>query len=178
LSALRAYAAGDWFAVPLRFGLFALGRAAAADRGGAILGYFFARFFERLPSSAEVFGIAPGDADLIGVCDEHGLRSGEWPLITTSLASDPRTWSIPVFRTIDPRTGSLRWSTYDPADLSTEIVFESEPADAGARNWGLSMLALHAAPMSWAHVESALWSRVGVCQNRRHRKYRAALELR
>ncbi len=96
----QSYAAGDWFAVPLRFRLFALGRAAAVDARGVILGYFFARFFERLPSGADVLALTPGDADLIGVCDEHGLRSGEWPLISVRQASDPRPWSVPVFRNL------------------------------------------------------------------------------
>jgi hypothetical protein len=170
----RPYSAGDWFAIPLRFRLFAVGRAAAVDAGGAILGYFFARFFERVPSGSDVLAFSPGDADLIGVCDEHGLRSGEWPLIAH--ASDPRLWSIPVFRTFDPQTGAMRWSTFAAADLSTEIVFEHEPRVAGVRNWGLSMLALHAAPMSWAAVESVVWQRFRAFQTTMHRKYIADMQ--
>jgi hypothetical protein len=166
---------GDWFAIPLRFGLFAVGRAAAVDTGGAILGYFFARFFERLPLGADVLALTPGDADIIGVCDEHGLCSGEWPLIAAH-AGDPRPWSIPIFRTIEPSNGTLRWSTYDPADLRTEIVFEGEPPEAGVRNWGLAMPALHAAPMSWAAVESELWRCFRVFQNAQHRKYIADMQ--
>jgi hypothetical protein len=171
----RSYAAGDWFAIPLRFGLFAIGRAAAVDNGGAIFGYFFALFFERLPSGADVLGLSPGDADLIGVCDEHGLRNGEWPLIA-ACARDPRPWSIPVFRTFDPLTGSLRWSTFEAGDLSTEIAFECEPSAAGTRNWGLSMLALRAAPMSRAAVESELWQRFRAFQTGMHRKYIADMQ--
>ncbi|MGD0471593.1 MAG: hypothetical protein ABSB70_00045 [Candidatus Velthaea sp.] len=172
----QSYAAGDWFAVPLRFRLFALGRAAAVDARGVILGYFFARFFERLPSGADVLALTPGDADLIGVCDEHGLRSGEWPLISVRQASDPRPWSVPVFRTFDPQTGAMRWSTYDPADLGAEIVFDAEPVEAGIRNWGLSMPALSARPMSWAAVEAALWRSFRDFQNGQHRKYIADMQ--
>jgi len=175
LTVARSYGAGDWFAVPLRFGLFAVGRAAAVDTGGAILGYFFARFFERVPSGADVLAFSPGDADLIGVCDEHGLRSGEWPRIAAH-AGDPRPWHIPIFRTVDPSRGTMRWSTFDPADLSTEIVFDGEPQAAGTRNWGLSMLALHAAPMSWAAVESELWQRFRAFQTTMHRKYIADMQ--
>jgi hypothetical protein len=95
---MRRYEAGDWFAIPLRFGLFGLGRAAAVDAGGAILGYFFARFFERVPSAADVLALTPGDADIIGVCDEHGLRSGDWTVIATPRGCDPRHWPIPHHR--------------------------------------------------------------------------------
>ncbi len=172
----RSYRAGDWFAIPLRFGLFGLGRAAAVDAGGAILGYFFARFFERIPSAADVLTLTPGDADIIGKCDEHGLRSGEWPVIATARGSDPRPWAIPVFRTIDAESGTMQWTTFDPADLARRIVFEREPAQAGVHNWGLSMSALVSTPMSWASVEFALWRSFREFQNGMHRKYIADMQ--
>ena len=176
LDVMRPYVAGDWFAIPLRFRLFALGRAAAVDAGGAILGYFFARFYERLPSASDILGLTPGDAEIIGVCDQHGLSSGEWPVIATAHACDPRPWAIPIFRTVVPETGDLRWSTFDPTNLMHEIVFPTEPPDAGARNWGLLMPALTAVPMSWEGVEFALWRHFRVFQNGQHRKYIAALQ--
>jgi hypothetical protein len=173
---VQTYGAGDWFAIPLRFGLFTFGRAASVDPRGAILGYFFAQFFERLPSGADIIGVAPGDAEIIGVCDGHGLRSGEWPLIPAALGCDPGPWSVPVFRTIEPETGTLRWSTVDQADLRREIVFAAEPRAAGVRNWGLSMLALDPMPMSSAEVELALWRRFRTFQNAMHRKYIAQMQ--
>ncbi len=170
------YAAGDWFAIPLRFGLFAVGRAVAVDKRGAILGYFFARFFERLPGGTDILALTPGDADIIGVCDEHGLRSGEWPIIATARACDPRPWPIPIFRSFDPVTGIMRWSTFEATSLTTKIAFEREPAEAGTRNWGLPMSALEAAPMSWAAVEFALWRCFREFQNTQHRKYIADMQ--
>lgn len=71
---MRPKVAGDWFAIPLRSGLFAVGRTAAVDERVAILGYFFGRFFGRLPSGSDTFAILPGDADIIGVCSLQGLR--------------------------------------------------------------------------------------------------------
>jgi hypothetical protein len=173
---MPAFRAGDWFAIPLRFGLFALGRAAAVDPNGVILGYFFGRFFERLPSGTEVLALTPGDADIIGVCDQHGLQSGEWPRIATGAGGDPRDWPIPIFRTLEPASGDLRWFTFDPADLMRELGLDDEPAEAGVRNWGLSMSALVAAPMSWAAVEFALWRCFRVYQNTMHRKYIADMQ--
>jgi hypothetical protein len=170
------YSAGDWFAIPLRFGLFALGRAAAVDADGAILGYFFARFYERIPSAVDILALTPGDAEIIAACDDHGLRSGEWPVIAPARGCDPRPWTIPIFRTFDAEAGTMRWTTFDPANLTTEIVFEREPREAGVRNWGLSMLALESAPMSWAAVEFALWRRFRVFQNGMHRKYIADMQ--
>jgi hypothetical protein len=170
--AMAPLAAGDWFAIPLRFGLFATGRAAAVDPYGTILGYFFARFFERIPTGADVRCLTPGDADVIGSCSRHGLRADGWPVI----AADPRTWPIPVFRTIEPATGTMRWTTFETTDLARERAFADEPADAGARNWGLPMDALAAAPMSWVDVEFALWRQFRVFQNGQHRKYIAAMQ--
>jgi hypothetical protein len=173
---MHRYGAGDWFAIPLRFGLFAVGRAAAVDRRGIILGYFFARFFERLPSGTDMLALSPGDAEIIGVCDEHGLRSGEWPVIATARADDPRPWGIPVFRSYEPVSGTMRWTTVEPADLMRPIVYDREPPEAGVRNWGLAMAALEPAPMSWAGVESALWRYFRIFQNGMHRKYIADMQ--
>ncbi len=174
---MPTYVAGDWFAIPLRFGLFAVGRAAAVDPQGVILGYFFGRFFEHLPTGSDVLALSPGDADIIGVCDQHGLRSGEWPLIEVCGGSgDPRPWALPVFRTIVPQTGQMRWKTFDPTDLSTAIVFADEPRDAGSRNWSIAMNALEPAPMSWAAVEFALWRCFRTFQNGMHRKYIADMQ--
>ena len=171
-SSVLPYRPGDWFAIPLRFGLFAVGRIAAVDERGTIVGYFFGRFFERLPAGSDVLGLTPGDADLIGVCDQQGLSSGEWPLVT----SDPRPWTVPVFRTIEPASSIMRWRTVDPADLTRAVESEREPADAGARNWGLAMTALEPAPMSPAAVEFVLWRCFRTFQNAMHRKYLAAME--
>jgi hypothetical protein len=168
---MRPYAAGDWFAIPLRFGLFAVGRAAVVDERGAILGYFFGQFFERLPSSSDTLALLPGDADIIGVCSLHGLRGGVWPAI----ANDPRPWTIPIFREIEPATGIIRWKTFKPPNLMTAITFEREPKEAGTQNWGLPMGALESAPMSWVIVEFALWRSFRMFQNGRHRKYIADL---
>jgi hypothetical protein len=170
------YAPGDWFAIPLRFGLFAVGRAAAVDARGAIVGYFFAQFFERLPSGADVLALSPGDAAIIGACDQHGLRSGDWPIIATARGCDPRPWTIPIFRTIDPIAGTMRWSSFDPHDVMTKIEFAHEPAEAGVRNWGLAMSALESSPMSWAHVEFSLWRCFRIVQNAQHRKYIANMQ--
>ncbi len=170
------YAAGDWFAIPLRFGLFAVGRAVAVDPRGAILGYFFGRFFERLPKAADLQGLAPGDADLIGVCDQHGLRSGEWPLIAPAAANDSGPWPIPMFRSIDPASGTISWKTFAPDDLLNPITSNVEPADAGVRNWGIAMAALEPGPMSWAAVEFTLWRCFRSFQNGMHRKYIADLQ--
>jgi hypothetical protein len=184
---VHAYTPGDWFAVPLRFGLFAPGRAAAVDAHGSIVGYFFARFFERIPSAGDVLALAPGDADIIGVCDQHGLRCGEWPRIAppsderhspvSAHLTDERRWPVPIFRTIDAASGAIRWSTFDPADLAREIVFEDEPSEAGVRNWGLPMPALQPMPMSWEAVEFALWRRFRDFQNGMHRKYIADMQV-
>jgi hypothetical protein len=168
---MRPKVAGDWFAIPLRFELFAVGRAAAVDERDAILGYFFGCFFERLPSRSDTLSIVPGDADIIGVCSLHGLRDDAWPVI----ANDPRPWTIPIFREIEPATGIIRWKTFEPPNLITAIAFEHEPKEAGTQNWGLPMGALESAPMSWVMVEFALWRCFRMFQNGRHRKYIADL---
>ncbi len=132
---MRPKAAGDWFAIPLRSGLFAVGRTAAADERDAILGYFFARFFEWLLSRSDILAIVPGDADIISVCSLQRLRHDVLPVV----ANDPRPWTILVFREIEPATGMMQWKTFEPPNLLTAIAFEDEPKEAGTRNWGLPM---------------------------------------
>jgi hypothetical protein len=173
---MRGLEPGAWFAIPLRFALFAVGRAAAVDASGMLLGYFFGRFFERLPAGPEMLAFSPGDAEIIGVCDGHGLRSGEWRFIAAARPFDPRPWPIPVFRTFDAERSALRWSTFDPTNFRHAVAFDREPADAGARNWGLPMNALQPEPMSPAEVEAELFRRFRAHQNALHRKYIADLQ--
>jgi len=173
---MSTFATGDWFAIPLRFGLFAVGRAAAVDRHGAFMGYFFDRFFERLPEGPHMLGFSPGDAAIIGVCDARGVRGAEWTVVATARTCDPRPWPVPVFRTIDERTGNLQWLACEPNDLRRASRTDSEPPGAGTRNWGLPMTALVAHPMSPAEVEAELFRRFRVYQNQLHRKYIADMQ--
>ncbi len=167
---------GDWFAIPLRFELFAVGRTVATDSHGAMLAYFFGNFFERLPTFADVLALRPGDAQLIGVCDCDGVRGGAWPLVRGPRGLDPRPWPIPYFRAIDARTGRMTWSSRDPADLQIAIVTGSEPADVGSRNWALPMHALRGEPLGSADVEFALFAFFRGAQSSRHRRYIADLQ--
>jgi hypothetical protein len=70
----------------------------------------------------------------------------------------------------------VKWTTFAPADLTCRIAFEDEPAEAGVRNWGLSMPALVPQPMAWEAVEFALWRRFREFQNGMHRKYIADMQ--
>jgi hypothetical protein len=97
-------------------------------------------------------------------------------VIATARTCDPRPWPVPVFRTLDARTGNLAWSACEPNDLRRTIRTASEPADAGTRNWGLPMTALVAQPMSPAEVEAELFRRFRVYQNQLHRKYIADMQ--
>jgi hypothetical protein len=58
------YREGDWFAVPLRDGGYAVGLVARMDNRGGVLGYFFGPRRDDVPSPSDVeastLGGAPG----------------------------------------------------------------------------------------------------------------------
>ncbi|WP_425308290.1 Imm26 family immunity protein [Ammonicoccus fulvus] len=80
---------GDWFAVPLRKGGYAVGLIARANRDGVLLGYFFGPRREAVPSLSDVEELTPDDAIRVGKFGHLGLKQAQ--------VADPRA---------PPRSGS------------------------------------------------------------------------
>jgi hypothetical protein len=93
------YDTGQWFAVPLRDGGYALGiivRGSYRTKGG--LGYFFGPKHEELPNSDDISALQPSDAVLITWFGDLGIIRGKWPLIFSNRAFRSEEWPIPLFR--------------------------------------------------------------------------------
>jgi hypothetical protein len=101
------YSEGQWFAVPLENGGYALGTIARGGyqaRGG--LGYFFGPKRNEVPGEEVTWNLQPEDAVLIAWFGD--IIEGKWPLIPSTRPFRREDWPVPKFGSIDlanPRTG-------------------------------------------------------------------------
>jgi hypothetical protein len=96
------YGEGQWFAVPLDDGSYALGiivRGSYSTKGG--LGYFFGPRYPVVPSGRETEGKAPSDAILKAWFGDLGIIEGRWHLVKTTREFDRAQWPVPNFGRID-----------------------------------------------------------------------------
>ena len=112
------YREGDWFAVPLRDGGYAVGLIARANIQGVLLGYFFGPQRSTVPRVEEVGNLRPEDAVLTRIFGDLGIRTGKWPLLGRLDGWNRQDWPTPVF----VRTESLR-------GLSFRVFYEHYSAD-------------------------------------------------
>ena len=95
---------GDWVAIPLDTGGYALGRI-ARKRGARLLVYAFGKRFQAVPTLADTVSLRPEDAIQISQTGNYGIKIGTWHIIGQG-ASDWKTerphWPMPPFRTKDP----------------------------------------------------------------------------
>src|SRR5688500_15207999 len=89
------YREGDWFAVPLRTGGYALGLAARSNRRGIVLGYFVGPRSTQLPTVEQTQGLAAGNAVYVGMFGDLGLLHGEWPVIGQGTGFSRADWPLP-----------------------------------------------------------------------------------
>jgi hypothetical protein len=128
------YREGDWFAVPLRDGGFAVGIVARANPKGALIGYFFGPRREAVPPLAEVAGLEPADAVLVCQFGHLGLTGGTWPIIGRVAGWDRSGWPMPVFVRYEELTGRSFRVFYDPDDPNK--VLREEQVAPGAAEQG------------------------------------------
>ncbi|MFN8444522.1 MAG: immunity 26/phosphotriesterase HocA family protein [Caldilineaceae bacterium] len=93
---------GQWFAIPLDKGGYALGIVARGhSRTKICLGYFFGDRFEEIPSEEDLRNLRATDAILVTRFGNPGLTTGKWPLIMNGLPFDRDDWPVPKFGRID-----------------------------------------------------------------------------
>jgi hypothetical protein len=113
------YKEGDWFAVPLRDGGWAVGRVARMPppkRGITLLGYFFGPHCESVPSLAAVANLAPEEAVSIELFHDLGLIEGRWPVLGgagPAWAEQRERWPMPAFGFHDELLGRYFRREYD-----------------------------------------------------------------
>jgi hypothetical protein len=99
------YQEGDWFAVPLEDGGYAVGLVARYRRAyrGYIFCYFFGPRRSELPALSELQGLTPEDAIDVTLVSDLGLLEGLFPILGRSPDWDPQQWPFPLF------TGFSHW---------------------------------------------------------------------
>ena len=119
------YDEGQWFAVTLRGGGYALGiivRGRYRTKGG--LGYFFGPVYAEIPLDVDTERLEPSDAIYIGWFGDLHIIEGKWPLVGEISPSFERShWPIPTFARVDllnPEIGILvEYDQEDPGDQSS-----------------------------------------------------------
>ena len=124
------YQEGDWFAVPLGAGGYAVGIIARGSRGGVLFGYFFGPRHSDIPSLAEVEELRPHDAILVGTFGHLGLKHGTWPMLGRLEQWDRSAWPMPPLLRYEELTGRSFRAFYDDTDPNRLLREERIPAEA------------------------------------------------
>ena len=139
----RPYREGDLFAVPLGYGGDALGVAARVGGRGAVLGYFFSRWYESVPDADDVGQLAPSQAVLVQRFGDLGLTRGSWRVIAQLPGWGREDWPMPAFGRREELTGRcvrVEYSDDDPNSLPREVAVDVEECDRlpqdGAAGYG------------------------------------------
>ncbi len=115
------YSEGDWFAVPLRDGGFAVGIVARMDGRGGVVGYFFGPRRSDVPTVEEVDELGPDEAAMVRQFGDLRLLEQQWPLIGRSPRWDRDRWPIPAFGRIEELSGRAWRVEYADDDLNRPI---------------------------------------------------------
>jgi hypothetical protein len=92
------YSEGQWFAVPLRKGGYALGVVVRGNyKTKIVLGYFFGPKFDKLPGDNAILDRNPENAILITWFGDLGITNGSWPLIQSTRRFSREEWPMPKF---------------------------------------------------------------------------------
>lgn len=113
------YVEGQWFAVPLNDGGYALGvivRGNYRTKGG--LGYFFGPRYDRVPDDRETWRKRPEEAVLIAWFGDLGIVQGAWPLIPSTRPFQRAAWPVPTFHRIDSLDPTIGWRVEYSQDIN------------------------------------------------------------
>jgi hypothetical protein len=130
------YGEGDWFAVPLREGGYAVGVVARANPKAALLGYFFGPLCAEIPSLDDAADLKAGDAVLIGKFGHLGITQGKWPILGRLEDWDRAAWPMPVLVRYEELTGRSFKVFYDDDDPN--MLVREEQVAPGSEEQGPS----------------------------------------
>jgi hypothetical protein len=128
--AKTSFREGDWFAVPLSEGGYAVGVVARANTAGVLFGYFFGPRRDAVPSLTDVQGLAPEDAVLVGKFGYLGLRERKWPILGRLETWNRRDWPMPAFVRYEELSGRSFKVIYDENDPNRLVREEQIPPGA------------------------------------------------
>jgi len=116
------FAEGDWFAVPLEQGGWAIGRIARLKKS-ILLGYFFGPRRDVLPAQPDLEVLRPADAIYVHRFGYLGLRAGDWPVLGGHENWSRTDWPMPAFRRREPsgnRMWRVEYDDHDPNRVTAE----------------------------------------------------------
>jgi hypothetical protein len=124
------YREGSWFALPLEYGGYAVGRVARRSSNGKIIAYLFGPLRTAIPTLEEVEPSKPEEAVKIWQVGDLGLLDGSWPIIGDSINWERNEWPIPNFirRGLLNRVAwRVTYSDDDPSEAISQerIAFET-----------------------------------------------------
>jgi hypothetical protein len=122
------YREGDWFAVPLRDGGYALGVAARVEGRGGVLGYFFGPRRRQVPTAEDTRELSAAGAILVQKFGDPGLLNGTWPILPRTTDWNRNDWPMPAFGTVFGGGASRR--EYDESTFSLLSVVPVTPEEA------------------------------------------------
>jgi hypothetical protein len=128
------YREGDWIAVPLKDGGYALGIAARVSSGGAIFGYIFSPRHPTVPTVSETKGLVPSNAVFVGMFGSLGLLEGKWKVVCSSEPWRREEWPMPDFGRVDPMDSTYAVRTTYNENRITEAIAERRVSPAEARS--------------------------------------------
>ncbi|MFO0755163.1 MAG: immunity 26/phosphotriesterase HocA family protein [Byssovorax sp.] len=121
---------GDWFAVPLETGGYAIGVVARKSKGGVLLGYFFGPRREKVPTIEDTKDLSVHGAVLVGRFGDLSLRDRTWPLLGPRPGWVREEWPMPRFGRVEPYANRGWIVIYgdDPSDVIREERCSMEDA--------------------------------------------------
>ena len=116
----QTYREGEWFAIPLRRGGYALGLVARRPRRGTVvLGYFFGPARKSLPTAEELAKIRAEQVQLVCRIKDAPLHRGVWPVIGRHPHWRRKDWPMPAFYRREGLSGRGIRIEYDGDNLTT-----------------------------------------------------------
>ena len=128
---------GDWFAVPLRQGGYAVGLLSRVNPRGVLAGYFFGPARLNVPTLVDVGGLTTADAVLVGRFGHLGLIQGKWPLLGRLPDWDRSKWPMPTFLRYEElcgRTFRVFYDDDDPNRVLREEQVIPGPSEQGPKD--------------------------------------------
>ena len=112
---------GDWYAVPLQNGGYAVGVVARTGKRGALFGYFFGPRREQLPTLDEVRELGLGDAISFELFGDLGIQNGKWTRLGRLETWERDKWPLPEFGRIENEATGVAWIiNYASGDLGDQ----------------------------------------------------------
>lgn len=138
------YQEGDWFAVPLEGGTYAVGILARVPQLKKhrynLFAYFFGPKLKNIPSLAEPTSFKPSDSIYYAVCfGVTGLMSGEWPIIGRFEDWNRTKWPLPLMSAFRSQVGGSHYFLIelDDENPGEEKALHKSTEDECNNYWGI-----------------------------------------